>query len=55
VPANVVLNALATFAPGALAAISSAAEPASSRRGSNASTSIGLVMSTTTLSSSWSP
>jgi hypothetical protein len=38
VPAKVVLKALTTFAPGALAAISCAADPASSLSGSKAST-----------------
>src|SRR4051812_29994522 len=51
VPANVVLNALTTFAPsGAAAAISCAAEPASSAKGSKFEKSTGFVMSTMTAS-----
>jgi hypothetical protein len=42
VAAKVVLNALTTLAPGALPAISCAADPAASSSGSKASTSIGV-------------
>jgi hypothetical protein len=55
VPAKVVLNAFATFAPGAFCAISWAADPASRLSGWKVSGSTGLVMSTTILPSSWSP
>jgi hypothetical protein len=53
VPAKVVLNALATFAPGTFCAISWAAEPAATFSGWKVCGSTGLVMSTTTLPSSW--
>ena len=55
VAAKVVLNAFTTRAFGRAAAISCAVDPAAGAIGSNLSTSIGLRMSTTTLSSSWSP
>jgi hypothetical protein len=52
---EVVLNALTTLAPGTVAAISCATEPASIVSGSKVDVSTGLVISTTTLPSSWSP
>jgi hypothetical protein len=55
VPANVVLNAFTTRAPGAAAAVACALDPASTTTGSKASTSSGLVMSTTILPSSCEP